>query len=116
MCSRYEIMYVSFIFLFRCHNVKPIIQYNTYFFRFHHCQNSKGINTRKKKFKVRDTSRLSSFRDGYLKYYGKKGCTSVTLYHDHDAILDLDSTFASLGIINNDVLVAMENGKDYCRR
>ena len=50
---------------------------------------------------------------GYLKCYRDKGCSSVIFYHKNMPINDTSKTFASLGVKDMDVLVAMENGKDY---
>jgi hypothetical protein len=64
---------------------------------------------------VRDTSTVLTVKSCYLTYYKKKGCKSVIFYHNNVPIIDVNQTFASLGITDSDVLAAMENGRKFVR-
>mmetsp|Transcript_52019 Transcript_52019/g.156118 ORF Transcript_52019/g.156118 Transcript_52019/m.156118 type:complete len:709 (-) Transcript_52019:125-2251(-) len=63
-----------------------------------------------KKFKLYSNDTLDKLREGYKKYYKKRGCRSVEFYL-HGAKLNKKSTVESLGLREMDVIVAMENGK-----
>jgi hypothetical protein len=72
-----------------------------------------NVQARTRKFKVTDNMVLLTLKLGYLNLHGKKGCKSVTFYHNKRPLTDFSKSFADLGIRDMDILAAMENGKDF---
>jgi uncharacterized integral membrane protein len=68
------------------------------------------IKVKKKKFRLQNTAKIATIQKYYLQHYKKKGCLTVVFNHNKIPILDVDQAFASLGVCDMDVFVAMENG------
>jgi len=66
-----------------------------------------------KKFRIYSTDKLSKLKEGYMKYYKKRGCRRVRFYFKNTLIEDINKAFVELGVGNMDSLVAMENGRKY---
>lgn len=75
--------------------------------------NQKVKGSKTKKFRVRDDGTVIIIKSAYIKNYGKKGCKSVIFYYNNVPLMDMNKTFAALGVKDMDVLVAMENGRKY---
>jgi len=78
-------------------------------------QTIRNNNTQFKPKKFRLYLRDSIFRlkEGYLRYYKKKGCRSVCFYFKNIPILNETQNLRSLGVCDMAVLHAIENGKTY---
>mmetsp|Transcript_23861 Transcript_23861/g.35474 ORF Transcript_23861/g.35474 Transcript_23861/m.35474 type:complete len:93 (-) Transcript_23861:123-401(-) len=73
-------------------------------------------SARTKKFRLSNDSTIQKMKQGYIKYYRKKGCSSVIFYHNNKQITDLKQTFVTLGINDMDTVIAMENGRKFMKK
>jgi len=66
-----------------------------------------------KQFRLYSTDTFVTLREGYVKYYKKKGCRTVKFYFRNSLIADINKTFIESGVRNMDSIYAIENGKKY---
>jgi len=66
-----------------------------------------------KRFRLYSTDTFETLKEGYVKFYKKKGCRNVKFYFKNSLIVDIKKTLAESGVENMDSICAIENGKKY---
>lgn len=73
----------------------------------------RNMQDRSKQFRIHQEDTLLKLKQGYMKYYKAKGCRNVKFYFKTLWLQNESATLSSLGLSDNDIIYAMENGKPY---